>query len=77
MWKTPSAARIRNQAVVMGPNARAMLAVPRDWTRNRVMRMAAEIGSTRAPSSGLTPGASLRPSTAPSTEMAGVMTPSP
>ena len=53
------------------------LAVPRDWTRNRAIRMPAEIGTMKESSRPARPGASCRPSTADRTEMAGVMMPSP
>ena len=51
-----------------------MLAVPRRCIANSPIRIASAIGKTKSSSAGVT---SLRPSTAESTEMAGVMMPSP
>ena len=58
----------------MGPKNCATLAVPRDCTLNRPTRIATVIGSTAYCICG---AISFRPSTADSTEMAGVMTASP
>ena len=62
---------------VIGPKYLARLAVPRDWAMNRAINMPAEMGTMKGSSLPARPGASCRPSTADSTEMAGVMTPSP
>ena len=63
-----------NQISITGPNTLATLAVPRRWTRKRAMMIAAVIGTTRSLRDG---AATLRPSTADSTEMAGVIMLSP
>ena len=73
-WVTPPAASARNQISVMGPKSCATLAVPLDCTLNSPTRMASVIGRTAYSSCG---AISFRPSTADSTEMAGVMTASP
>ena len=57
-----------------GPNTRATPWVPTLCTKNREKRMAHVMGTTRGDSALV---ATPRPSTAESTEMAGVMTPSP
>ena len=70
----PPMASTMNQTSVMGPKNWATAAVPRDCTANKPTRMAIVIGSTASLSAGAT---SFRPSTAESTEMAGVITASP
>ena len=57
-----------------GPNTAPMPPVPRCWTANRPIRMTTVIGTTSGRDVGV---ATSSPSTAESTEMAGVMTPSP
>ena len=57
-----------------GPNTRPTLPVPRDWTANSRRITTTLIGSTYCFSSG---AETSMPSTADSTEIAGVMTPSP
>ena len=57
-----------------GPNSAPMLAVPRRWIMNRPTRMAIVTGRMNGSKSGVT---SFSPSMAESTEIAGVMTPSP
>ena len=74
IWINPPIARAMNQTSVSGPKKRATFSVPRDCTENRTTRMAIVIGRTTASICGAT---SLRPSTADSTEMAGVITASP
>ena len=87
MWISPPMASTMNQTSVIGPKKRATFSVPRDCTANSATRITTVIGSTdnssRAAHStcgmmrsscGAT---SFRPSTADSTEMAGVMTASP
>ena len=60
--------------MVIGPNTRPTFSVPKRWAANTHSSTAMVIGSTN----GLSPGAATSsPSTAPSTEMAGVITPSP
>ena len=70
----PHAPMTTNQTTITGPNTLPTLAVPRRWTRKRAMMIAAVIGTTRSLSDG---AATLRPSTADSTEMAGVIMLSP
>jgi hypothetical protein len=74
MPPTPSAPRHTNQTAVTGPNTAATPAVPRRWKKNSPRMIRKAIGTTRCSSAGV---AMLSPSTAPSTEMAGVMMPSP
>jgi hypothetical protein len=58
----------------MGPNSAPTLAVPCFWIANSAMMMTTVIGTTNGCSSGVTIS---RPSTADSTEIAGVIMPSP
>ena len=58
----------------MGPNIAATLAVPRLWAANKAIRMMTVSGTTKSLNAGL---ASLSPSTADNTEIAGVITESP
>ena len=60
-----------NHKQVIGPKKVATLAVPRDWTATEHERMTMVIGRTKGFSAG---AATSRPSTAESTESAGVMT---
>ncbi len=64
----------RNQTSITGPNSLPTRSVPWRWNRNSAVRTTSVIGTTQVCSAG---AATLRPSTAPSTEIAGVMTPSP
>ena len=57
-----------------GPNSLPTAAVPRDWIANSPIRMTIAIGTTRASARSAT---TVSPSTADSTEMAGVMIASP
>ena len=59
---------------MIGPNIAPTLVVPRDWIMNRKMRSPSAMGMTQACRAGLT---TVRPSTADSTEMAGVIIESP
>ena len=59
---------------MIGPKTRPMRSVPRFWTRNSATRMPIAIGMTHC-SNALV--ATSKPSTALSTEMAGVIRPSP
>ena len=60
---------------MIGPNTAPTLAVPCRWNMNSATRMTLDtIGTTHG---GICGVATAMPSTAPSTEMAGVMTPSP
>ena len=63
-----------NQTRVMGPKNLPMSAVPRFCIKNRPNRISRVSGITALLKVGET---TSRPSTADSTEMAGVMTPSP
>ena len=63
-----------NQTTMTGPNSRPMLAVPRRWIANNPIRIASVTGRTKSAKAGVT---SFSPSIADSTEIAGVMTPSP
>ena len=69
--ETPSA---RNQSAVTGPKTLATLPVPKRWTANSTARMTSVIGTTYGSKAGVT---TFRPSTADSTEIAGVMMASP
>src|SRR5437867_3193301 len=59
---------------VTGPKSAPSRAVPRRWTRNSAARITTVAGTTYSTSRGV---ATLSPSIALRTEMAGVMTPSP
>ena len=70
----PSTAIVANQTIMIGPKTPPMLAVPRFCTQKRPNKIATVSGTT----TGLRlVVATSSPSTALSTEMAGVMTPSP
>ena len=71
----PATARIVNHTAITGPNSRPTAPVPKRWMRNSTVMIASVIATTnelqrsaRRPS---------RPSTADSTEIAGVIIPSP
>ena len=70
----PAAASVRNQTIITGPNSRPTTCVPNRWIANSPVRTARAIGSTIELRLG---AATLTPSTADSTEMAGVIMPSP
>ena len=74
MLSTPSSASDANQAMVTGPNTRPTTCVPKRWVANSATSTSTVIGTIQACSCGATIS---RPSTAESTEIAGVMTPSP
>jgi hypothetical protein len=65
---------VANQSSITGPNTAPMLAVPRLWTANRPIRIATVIGTTYGRNIGV---ATSSPSTALSTEIAGVIMLSP
>ncbi len=69
-----TAAMLMNQTSVAGPKTAPTPAVPRRCTAKRAVRIATVIGSTQNSSRG---AATSSPSTALSTEIAGVITPSP
>jgi len=74
MCSRPPPASARNQTTVSGPKKRATRAVPCDCTLKSPTMMTSAIGMTQCSNTGDT---SRKPSTAESTEMAGVMTASP
>ena len=55
---------------MIGPNSRPTRSVPRRWIANSTTTMSSVTGTTARVMSG---SSSSRPSTAPSTEIAGVM----
>ena len=59
---------------MIGPNSSPTLAVPRDWMRNKPIRMAMAVGTTNGSNPGWTV---VSPSTADRTEIAGVIMLSP
>ena len=59
---------------MIGPNSRPTRCVPCRWIAKTPIRMTTVIGTTYGSKSGV---ATFSPSTAPSTEMAGVIMPSP
>ena len=65
---------VTNHTTMIGPNSRPTRSVPPRWMANRNSRIIRLIGTTQCDRCGAT---TLRPSTAPSTEIAGVITPSP
>ena len=71
---TPMTARVMNHTTMTGPNMAPTLAVPRDWIRNSPTRITTVITTTYGSNTWV---AIASPSTAPSTEMAGVIIPSP
>jgi hypothetical protein len=74
MPRTPSAARTVNQTIITGPKMRPTTAVPNRWARNSSRMITAVIGTTASAKPGRI---TFRPSTADSTEMAGVIMLSP
>ena len=74
MPATPQAPIATNQTIMTGPNSRPTAAVPRRWTANSSTMITAVIGTTNSSSAGST---TFTPSTAESTEIAGVIMLSP
>ena len=74
MWLRPSSAMTANHTRVSGPKNLPMPAVPCFCTANRPNRITSVSGITNFLKAGDT---TSMPSTADSTEIAGVMTPSP
>lgn len=74
MPRTPHAAIVTNQMIMMGPNRRPTVPLPRRCARNSTRMITAVIGTTSSCSDG---SMTLRPSTADSTEIAGVIMLSP
>jgi len=71
---TPQAAIATNQTIITGPNRLPTLAEPIRWEANRMTMITAVIGTIRSSRDGWT---TLSPSTADSTEIAGVIMLSP
>jgi hypothetical protein len=67
-------ARTTNHTSITGPKSLPTVPVPRFWMANSAIRMTIASGITQALSAG---AATSRPSVADSTEIAGVMAPSP
>ena len=74
MLTAPSSPMTRNQTTMTGPNSRPIRCVPWCWMANRTTRIASVTGRMNDWKPG---AASFSPSIAESTEIAGVMTPSP
>src|SRR5690242_11765 len=74
MFHTPITPRLRNHSTMIGPNTAPTLAVPWRCIQNRPSSTATVSGTTQCDSAG---AATSRPSTADSTEIDGVITPSP
>jgi hypothetical protein len=74
IWKTPRVAMQTNHTSITGPKIFPTPVVPRLWIRKRMTRITIVIGSTTCSNIGV---ATASPSTAESTEIAGVMIPSP
>ena len=68
------AAMLPNQSSITGPKTIPTVAVPRFWMAKSRTRMSTVAGTTAGFIAGVT---TMSPSMAPSTLMAGVMTPSP
>src|SRR5262245_57481565 len=68
---SPSRPSMANQNIMTGPNSAATLAVPRRWNTNKATMTTMVMGTTYGLNRGV---ATSRPSTADSTDMAGVMT---
>ena len=63
-----------NHTIITGPKTREIRSVPRRWTRNSATRIVTATGMTHDSKAVV---ATSKPSTALSTEMAGVIRPSP
>ncbi len=70
----PSSASVRNQITIAGANSLPTLPVPRFWIANNAVSTSSDSGTIKLSSSG---AIICSPSMAESTEMAGVITPSP
>ena len=71
---TPHAPIATNHPIITGPKNRPTTAVPCRWTENSATMITAVIGTMKSSKSG---SMTLRPSTADSTEIAGVIMLSP
>ena len=74
MLAMPSTPMVTNHATVIGPKSFPTLPVPWLWIAKRPIRIPSVTGTTQGSSAG---AATERPSTADSTEIAGVITASP
>ena len=74
MADTPSTAITTNQTSMMGPNARPIFSVPNCCVVNNTTRISTAMGMTYGLKLSV---ATLTPSIALNTEIAGVITPSP
>ena len=74
MLIAPSTASAPNHNSMTGPNSLPMLPVPWRWMKNNPVSTPMVIGMMKRSNAGV---ATLRPSTADSTEMAGVISASP
>src|SRR3546814_9014423 len=74
MLSTPSAASARNHMPVTGPNTLPTFSVPNRWLANSATSTSTVNGTIQLLNCGAT---TSRPSSADSTEIAGVITPSP
>ncbi len=74
MPRTPSTPSTVNQKIMTGPNRRPTTPVPSRWNRNSPTMITAVMGMTRSDTDG---AATLTPSIADRTEMAGVIMLSP
>ena len=72
--RKPSSASAENQMINIGPKTRPIFAVPKRWIENRPINMPIVIGMTKGVKAAVT---SSSPSSALSTEIAGVIAPSP
>jgi hypothetical protein len=70
----PSTAKVMNHIAMIGPNHAPIRAVPTRWMAKSPASITMLIGTTKVCSAG---AMTSRPSTAPSTVMAGVIMPSP
>ena len=73
-FATPEIASSANHMPMTGPNSLPTAPVPKRWMPNRTVMIVSVIGTTKVSRSGETISS---PSTAESTEMAGVIIPSP
>ena len=73
-WARPPTARTVNPSAITGPNSRPTASVPNRWIANSPVNTTSAIGTTQDSSPGV---ATLSPSTADNTEIAGVIIPSP
>ena len=74
MCQAPNPPMTRNQTSIVGPKMPPMALVPLNWKAKRPTRITAEMKGTLWAKLG---SKVFKPSTAPSTEIAGVMMPSP